>query len=291
MTQSQTKGVALATSAYLIWGFFPLYFDLLRSVSPLEILAQRIIWSLIVTLGLSVFLGLHYRWGRIIRHPRQIALLGLSATLIGINWLVYLWAVNQHQVVASSLGYFMSPVVSLILARVFFKETLHPLQRLAGGLALLSIGWEVVILGYFPWISLVLALAFSLYGVVRKYCKIDSINGMTIETLWLLFPALLWISLQPTATLSFATTPVITALLMGSGLISALPLVLFSMAARRIDLSIIGFLMMLNPTMQFLIGVCIFHEPFPIQRIVTFILIWLAMACFLTGMVKKHRTT
>lgn len=292
--RQQTHGLILAVAAYSIWGFFPLYFYYLSSVSAVEIIAQRIIWSLVATLFIGLLLGY---WGKLLTALKDIKLtawLGLSALLISINWLVYIWAVIHQRVIETSLGYFMTPVVSLILARLFFKESLHPLQVWAGIIATLAIIWELVSIGQLPWISLVLAFAFALYGVVRKHCSIEGINGMTIETIWLLPFALAWISwqsLEQPSSLDFGTDQTVTLLLIGSGFLSALPLVLFTMAAQRIDLSVVGFIMYINPTMQFLIGVFVLEEAYPPQRIVTFIIIWFALLLFTVGLVKQRKTT
>ncbi|PHS71493.1 MAG: protein RarD [Methylophaga sp.] len=291
--QQQQKGLILAVTAYSIWGFFPLYFSYLNTVSPVEVLSQRIIWSLVATLSLGLLLGYRNKLLTALKDIKLIGWLGLSALLISINWLVYIWAVGHHRVLEASLGYFISPVVSLILARLFFKENLHPLQVWAGIIATLAILWEFISIGQLPWVSLILAFAFALYGVVRKYCAIDGINGMTIETIWLLPPALIWIgwqSLQPSNTLSFGTDQTVTLLLIGVGFLSALPLVLFAMATRRIDLSVVGFIMYINPTMQFLIGVFVLEEAYPAERLITFALIWLALLLFTMGLFKLRRT-
>jgi len=292
--QQQTSGLILAVTAYSIWGFYPLYFSYLNSVSPVEILAQRIIWSLVATLSIGVLLGYGKKLRTALQDRKIIGWLGLSALLISINWLVYIWAVGQHRVIEASLGYFISPVVSLIMARLFFKEKLHPLQQVAGIIAALAILWEFFSIGQLPWIGLTLAFAFASYGVVRKHCTIDGINGMTIETIWLLSPALIWVSWQSlgtTNTLNFGTTPSITLLLIGVGLLSALPLILFAMATRRIDLSVVGFIMYINPTLQFLIGVFVLKETYPPERLITFILVWFALLFFTMGLFKLRRET
>lgn len=290
--QQHSKGLLLAIAAYSIWGFFPLYFSYLNSVSSLEVLAQRIIWSLVATLSIGLFLGYGSKLITALKNIKLLIWLGLSALLIAINWLVYIWAVSQHQVIEASLGYFISPVVSLILARIFFKDTLHPLQIWAVILATVAIIWEVISLGQLPWVSLILSLAFALYGVIRKHAEVDGISGMTIETIWLLPAALLWISWQsfePSTSLSFGASQTTTLLLIGVGFVSALPLVLFAMATRRIDLSIVGFIMYINPTMQFLIGVFVLEEPYPPERLITFSLIWFALLLFTLGIFKLRK--
>ena len=287
--QQQSKGLILAILAYTIWGFFPLYFSYLNAVSSIEVLAQRIIWSLVATLFIGLLLGYRNKLITALKDIKLMSWLGLSALLISINWLVYIWAVGHHRVIESSLGYFISPVVSLILARLFFKEDLHSLQIWAGIIASIAILWEFISIGQLPWVSLVLAVAFALYGVVRKHCTIDGISGMTIETIWLLPIALMWISWQPSNSLSFNSEQTITLLLVGVGFLSALPLILFAMATRRIDLSVVGFIMYINPTIQFLIGIFILEEAYPPERLITFILIWFALLLFTLGLFKLRR--
>jgi chloramphenicol-sensitive protein RarD len=291
--QQQNKGLVLAISAYTIWGGFPLYFHYLSAVSATEILVQRIIWSFVATLLLGLLLGSGKKLLNAFKDKKLLAWLGLSAILISINWLVYIWAVGHHRVLESSLGYFITPVVSLILAKLFFKETIHPLQWWAGMVATAAIVWEVFTFGQLPWISIILAFAFAFYGVVRKHCKIDGINGMTIETLWLLLPAFIWIGWQLMASstaMAFGNLQTETWLLIGVGFVSALPLVLFAMATQRIDLSVVGFIMYINPTMQFLIGIFVLEESFHTERIITFVLIWFALSLFSLGLFKNRHS-
>ena len=285
-------GLILAISAYSIWGFFPLYYSYLATVSATETLAQRIIWSLVCTLLIAIILK---RWQALktaLQTKHVMSWLSLSALLIGINWLVYIWAVANNKVLEASLGYFISPVVSLILARIFFKERLHPLQIYAALIAIIAIIWELVVLGQLPWVSLILSLAFALYGVVRKHCNVDGINGMSIETLYLLPFALMWIYGQTSAAgsqLVFSNDIVLSALLIGAGVLSAIPLILFAMATRRVDLSIVGFIMYINPTLQFLIGIFILKEPYPPERLITFSLVWIALIFFSAGLLRMQR--
>jgi chloramphenicol-sensitive protein RarD len=286
------QGIILAVAAYTIWGVFPLFFSYLSDISPIEVVTHRIIWSLVATLLLGLLLR---RWGKLftaLQDKKLIAWMGLSALLIGINWMTYIWAVANHRVLESSLGYFMTPVVSLMLARLFFKERLHPLQAWAGIFATVAIIWEFISLGTIPWISLVLAVAFAFYGVVRKHCNIDGISGLSVEMFWLLPLGLSWIAWQVFGqhnALAFGSTQTMTILLISSGFLTALPLVLFAMAARRVDLSIVGFIMYINPSIQFLIAVFVLNESYPPQRMVTFCIIWFALVLFMTGLWKMRK--
>lgn len=280
------KGLLFAISAYTTWGFFPLYFHYLSNVLPEEVLAHRIIWSFASTVALAIILKRFSKIVEAITNKTVLKWLLLSALLIALNWFVYIWAVTHQRVVESSLGYFITPIVSLILARVIFKERLHRLQIAAGLTAVVAIVWEVAMLGQLPWISIVLAVAFALYGVVRKLCPVDGLSGLTIETLLLLPITILWLTWQYSVSdsLAFGHDMNLTLLLIGSGALTALPLVLFAIATRLTDLSVVGFIMYINPIMQLIIGIFILDEAFPPERIVTFGLIWIALSLFLMGM-------
>jgi chloramphenicol-sensitive protein RarD len=287
------KGLLLAITAYTIWGCYPLYFNYLIEVQPLEVLSHRIIWSFVTTL---IFAAVLQRVGYIIsalRDKRTMGWMVIASALIAINWFVYIYAVTHHRIVESSLGYFIMPVVSLTLARIIFKERLDKYQRAAALFALCAVCWELFSIGQLPWISLVLSVAFALYGVIKKMCHIDSLTSLSLETLLILPFILAWITWQANVSdtaLIFSHDAKLTWLLVGSGLLTAVPLVLFGMAARITDLSVVGFVMYINPIMQFVIGVFVLDEHFPEQRLYTFILIWIALILFTIGLVKKTRT-
>ncbi|EEF79464.1 EamA family transporter RarD [Methylophaga thiooxydans] len=286
------QGLMLAVLAYSIWGLFPLFFSYLNHVSPVEVLSHRIIWSLVATLSLSLLLLRGRLLAKALQDKTTLIWLGVSSLLIAVNWLVYIWAVGQHRVLEASLGYFIMPVVSLLMGRILLKEPLHPLQAWAGGLALIAVMWELWIFGTLPWVGVVLAFAFGFYGLVRKVHPIDGLNGLTIETLWLLPLALGFIAWQlftSDSQMGFGLDNQTTLLLICSGFLTALPLVLFAMATRRINLSIVGFIMYINPTIQFLIGVFVLDEHFPEARLVTFILVWLALLLFVSGLWQMQR--
>lgn len=286
------QGLALAVLAYSIWGIFPLFFSYLNHVSPVEVLSHRIIWSLVATLSLGLILQRGRLLTKALQDKKTLIWLGVSSLLIAVNWLVYIWAVGQHRVLEASLGYFIMPVVSLLMGRLLLKEPLHPLQAWAGVLAFIAVLWELWSFGTLPWVGVVLAFAFGFYGLVRKVHPIDGLNGLTIETLWLLPFAVGFIVWQITSAdsqMGFGLNDETTLLLIFSGFLTALPLVLFAMATRRINLSIVGFIMYINPTIQFLIGVFVLHEHFPDERLITFILVWLALLLFVAGLWQMQR--
>lgn len=287
------QGLVLAVLAYSIWGIFPLFFSYLNHVSPVEVLSHRIIWSLVATFSLALMLQRGRLLVKALQDKKTLLWLGVSSLLIAVNWLVYIWAVGQHRVLEASLGYFIMPVVSLLMGRLILKESLHPLQACAGVLAAIAVLWELWSFGALPWVGVVLAFAFAFYGLVRKVHPIDGLSGLTIETLWLLPLALGFIGWQivtADSQMGFGLDNTTTTLLIVSGFLTALPLVLFAMATSRINLSIVGFIMYINPTIQFLIGVFVLNEHFPPARMVTFILVWIALFLFVAGLWQQIRS-
>lgn len=286
------QGLALAVLAYSIWGIFPLFFSYLNHVSPVEILAHRIIWSLVATFSLGLILQRGRHLVTALRDKKTVLWLGLSSLLIGVNWLVYIWAVSNQRVLEASLGYFIMPVVSLLMGRLFLKESLHPMQAWAGVLALGAVLWELWSFGSLPWVGVVLAFAFAFYGLIHKKHPIDGVNGLTIETLLLLPFALgfiVWQIVTSDLSMGFGLNSSTTLLLVFSGFLTALPLVLFIMATRRINLSLVGFIMYINPTIQFLIGVFVLEETFQAERIITFEIVWIALVAFMVGLWQQER--
>jgi chloramphenicol-sensitive protein RarD len=286
------QGLLLAILAYSIWGIFPLFFSYLNHVSPVEVLSHRIIWSLVATLTLGLILQRGRNLVAALQDKKTLFWLAVSSLMIAVNWLVYIWAVGNHRVLEASLGFFIMPVVSLLMGRLILKEPLHPLQAWAGVLASIAVLWELWVFSSLPWVAVVLAFAFACYGLVRKIHPIDGLNGLTIETLWLLPFAIgfvLWQSITDQADMGFGSEAFTSSLLIFSGFLTALPLVLFAMATRRINLSVVGFIMYINPTIQFLIGVYVLNENFPEARLVTFILVWIALLFFVTGLWQTQK--
>jgi len=284
-------GVGFGLLAYGIWGFFPLFFRQLSHVSPMDVLSNRAVWACIFV---GILLTLKRNWGRVIavfRTPRQFAMLALAALLVGSNWLMFLWAVAHQQVVASSLGYFLTPLVNVLLGLLVLKERLNRLEWISVGFALAAIANEIVALGSLPWVSLFLAATFGSYGLVRKQVPVDALSGLWLETLAML-PVCgiytLWIAQDGHQV--FVAADLSTALLLvGAGIITALPLMAFAAATQRLDLATVGMLMYINPTMQFLTAVWIFGEPMQNERLVSFALIWVGLFVFSWSMWQKYR--
>jgi len=276
------KGILYALSAYLIWGFLPLFWKAVQVATPVEILSHRIVWSLLL---LVAILGVQQRWDWLtpaLRDRRTLGTFLLSALLLGINWLVYIWAVNIGHVVEASLGYFINPLVNVVFGVLFLREQMRPGQWLAVGLAALGVLYLTVTSGAPPWVGLTLAFSFASYGLLRKTARLNALEGLTFETSFLFLPALFYLLyLGGTGQGAFGTVSgSLTSLLILSGLFTALPLLLFSAGARRIPFSLVGILQYIAPTIQFLLGVYLYGEPFSPARLVGFGLIWLALALY-----------
>jgi chloramphenicol-sensitive protein RarD len=275
-------GILSAALAFLCWGLFPLYFHSIDEVPPLQILAHRMIWSL---LFLLVVLTVRRQWGwlRLARQPRVLGCFIASACLLSINWLIYIWAVNNGHVIESSLGYFINPLVNIMFGYVLLKERLRRAQWLAIAVAALGVAWLTWQAGTVPWIALALAASFGGYGLMRKTAPLGALEGLSFETM-VLFPLaaayVSWLTVHGQN--AFINTPsnVTRALLLAAGPITAIPLLLFASGARQIPLSVLGLLQYLSPTLQFLLGVWLFHEAFTAERLVGFVLIWSALALF-----------
>ena len=284
-------GIAFGLVAYGIWGFFPLYFRQLGQLSPLDILSNRAAWACAFV---GLLLTLNRRWGNVLavfRHPRQLAMLALAALLVGSNWLMFLWAVAHQQVVASSLGYFLTPLVSVLLGLAVLKERLNRLEWVAVALALAALANEIVTLGNLPWVSLFLAATFGCYGLVRKQVPVDAISGLWLETLAMLPLCGIYALYQAQqGHMVFALQDVSTAtLLIGAGIITALPLMAFAAATQRLDLATVGMLMYINPTLQFATAIWVFGEALQPARLVSFGLIWIGLFVFSWSMWEKVR--
>lgn len=276
------SGLAFALGAYFLWGLFPLYWKPLSHIPPMEILAHRMVWA---ALFLIALLTVQKNWSwlpKALASPRTVALFALSSVMLSGNWLTYIWAVASGHVLESSLGYFITPLINIILGRLVLGERLRPVQGLAVGLAFAGVAWLTFTVGSLPWIALVLALSFGVYGLLRKTAHLGSIEGLSLESLLMLLPAagyLVWLELAGRAHLGHDSTMVNT-MLLASGAVTAIPLLLFGAGARRLTLATLGVVQYISPTLQFLLGVFLYHEPFDAHRLIGFVLIWLALAVY-----------
>jgi chloramphenicol-sensitive protein RarD len=276
--------------AYALWGAFPLYFALLDAVSPIEVVAHRVLWSLVF---LAVVITIARTWRSIIGLLtwRRVGLLGLAAIFLAINWAVYIYAVASNQVIEASLGYFINPLVTVALGVIFLRERLRTGQWVAVGIAILAVAVLTFSYGQLPWISLTLAFSFGIYGLVKKFVGLGAVASLTIETAVLAPLALIllaqWEATGQAAFILDGTT--ITLLLILVGPITAIPLLAFGAAANRIPLSTLGILQYLTPILQFLLGLLVFNEAMTPSRWVGFVLIWIALALFTAIAVQQER--
>jgi chloramphenicol-sensitive protein RarD len=285
------RGILYAALAYLLWGLFPLYFIGLREVSSLEVLAHRVVWSL-VFLGLLLAARRQYGWlAGALRDRALLMRFATSAALLAINWFVYIWAISQGRVVEASLGYFITPLANVLTGRLVLHERLSRPQWIAVALAALGVGWMTLRLGALPWIALTLAASFSTYGYLRKTASLGALEGLALETIVLAPAALLglgWALWQGSSALPhLGLTGQL--LLVGVGPLTAVPLLLFAAGARRIPLAVLGMLQYLGPSIQLGLGVWFFHETFSGARAQGFMLIWAACAVFSTDLLLRQR--
>ena len=290
--KTANSGLIMAFGAYLIWGIMPLYLRLVHWVPPYEFIGWRIIWTLPLCLAVIALRGQVGMLLSALRRPRNIALLALSALLIAVNWTVYVIAIQSGHVFAASLGYYINPLVNVLAGTVLLGERLTRRQWLAVGLAALGVSLLAWDAREMLWISLTLAVSFSAYGLVRKLVAVESLPGLTIETLVLLIPAVLtvwWFAQGPDGS-AMTRSPGAAALMMAGGAITGVPLLLFAAAARRMDYSSLGMVQFCAPTMVFLLGVFVFGEPLRAVQLACFVLIWSAIAVFVWDILAQRRT-
>jgi chloramphenicol-sensitive protein RarD len=284
--------MASGLTAYALWGLFPLYFPLLEPAGGLEIVAHRVLWSL---LFVAILLTVLRRWSQVralVADRRRLLVLAGAGLLIAVNWLVFVYGVNSGHVVETSLGYFINPLVSVLLGVVLFAERLRALQWVAVGIAAVAVAVLTVDYGRPPWIALALAASFGLYGVLKKIVRVEAAPGLFVETAMVAAPAAVVLGLlhaDGTATFGAAGTGH-ALLLAGSGIATAVPLLLFAAAASRIPLSTVGLLQYLTPLMQLAIGVFVYAEPMPPARLAGFVIVWVALAVFTADSLRHART-
>lgn len=276
------KGVLAGVGAYLIWGFFPIYLKALQAVPALQIMLHRVVWAFVFVMLIVL---LRRSWSRIseaLRKPRVILIYTLTAILLATNWLVYIYGINSGQVVETSLGYFINPLLSVALGVIFLREHLRPMQWLPVGLAGMGVLYLTLQYGALPWIALALAFSFGMYGLIKKIAPLGSVDSLFVETGIIFLPALMYLLFSESQGAgAFAHQGwQITILLMFSGVVTALPLLLFGRAARAIPLSLLGILQYLAPTVQFLLGIFLYQESFSTTRLIGFAMIWTALLIF-----------
>ncbi|WP_414147901.1 EamA family transporter RarD [Erwinia sp. BNK-24-b] len=286
--QQTRQGIFYALGAYFIWGIAPAYFKLIQQVAPGEIMTHRVIWSFFFML---LLLSVSRNWGKvraIFKEPKKVLLLAVSATLVCSNWLIFIWAVNNHHILEASLGYFINPLLNVLVGMLFLGERFRRLQWLAVALAACGVVIQLWKFGSVPVIALGLAVTFSLYGLMRKKIGVDAQTGMLIETSWLLPVAAIYLfGIADSSTSHLTQNPLsLNLLLIAAGIVTTIPLMLFTAACSRLRLSTVGFFQYLGPTLMFLLAVSFYGEKMTQDKAVTFSFIWAALAIFIFDALK-----
>ncbi|MFZ3467157.1 EamA family transporter RarD [Vibrio harveyi] len=289
--QRSRQGVLLAIGAYTMWGIAPIYFKSIAEVSPLEILSHRVIWSFFLLAALLHF-GRHWRSVRdIIKNKAKMMFLVSTAILVGANWLIFIWAVNSNHMLDASLGYYINPLINVLLGMVFLGERLRKLQWFAVVLAACGVLVQLIVFGSVPVVAIALAMSFGFYGLLRKKVSVEAQTGLFIETLVMLPAAaiyLLFIASSPTS--NMLDNPMqLNTLLIAAGVITTLPLLCFTGAATRLKLSTLGFFQYIGPSLMFLLAVLIYGEPFTSDKAITFAFIWGALVVFSFDGLRNNR--
>lgn len=286
-------GILAAIGAFTLWGFLPLYLKSIEHAGPIEIMAHRIVWSLLFVVML---LSIRQQWGwikQLRQSPRLLGIACICAVLLSTNWLTYIWAVTSGYIIEASLGYFINPLLNVVLGMIFLGERLRHVQWLALAIATAGVLYMTITYGQPPWIALILAFSFGFYGLIRKRSALGSIEGLTLETVVIVLPALaylLYLGSQGQGQFGQDSWGD-DLLLVGTGIATALPLIWFAYGAQRITLTQLGLLQYIGPSIQLVIAIVLFNEPFTGPRVVGFGLIWLALALYSAEGIYNRRTT
>lgn len=290
MDQTTKTGLMYGITAYVWWAIAPIYFKAMSDIGALDILAHRVIWSFVIVVLLIAAMGKVSVLVGVLRSPKSLLALTASTILIGANWGTFIWAINSNQMLSASLGYYINPLVSIILGMVFFQDRLDRPRKIAAALCVAAVVFEVIQFGRLPWIALVLAFSFGLYGLVRKKLAVDSFTGMALETglmLPLAVVQLSWFS-QPQSNM-FTNDVWSNLMLIAAGPMTMIPLMLFAAAANRVSLVTLGFFQYIGPSGIFLLAVFVYGETFTPAKFVTFGLIWAALAVLLVSSIRQMR--
>lgn len=286
------KGILYGIGAYVLWGFFPIYWKFLHPVPALQVIGHRIGWSFIM---LAVYVLITKQWQdfrSVAFKAKTIGMYSIAAVLLSINWLIYVWGVNAGFIVETSLGYFINPLLSVLLGVIFLRERLRPMQWIPVGLAAVGVMYLTFVYGRLPWIALSLAFSFGFYGFVKKLSPLGSLYGLTLET-GIVFPValiyLVVVGVNGTGAFFHAGT-LIDLFLIGAGIVTTIPLLMFASAAKQIPLTLVGLLQYIAPTLQFLIGVFVYKESFDFSHFIGFAIVWVALIFFAVESYIANRT-
>lgn len=290
---NNNRGVVAATSAFVMWGLLPIYWKQLDEVPAYEILCHRMVWSLVITLGLLALMGNLGRLTTLLRQKKQCLYFLLTASILALNWFVYIWAVNADYILDASLGYFINPLVSVCFGVVFLKEKIRRVQWVSVFLAFTGVCYLTWLYGEFPWVAIALASTFACYGLMRKITTVPALEGLCLETSLLFLPALgflIFLEMQGRGAFPHGQ-PVESAFLIGTGIATTAPLLCFCYAAQKIPLYVVGLLQYLAPTISLFVGIFLYQESFPPERMIGFAIIWLALLVFmLEGLSRQLRS-
>jgi chloramphenicol-sensitive protein RarD len=278
----KNNGLVYALGAYIFWGLFPIYWKWLQQVDAVQLIGHRIGWSFIMLIVFVAIIGQFRDFWRESLKKRVLLIYSAAAILIGVNWLVYVWAVNANYIVETSLGYFINPLISVLMGVIFLRERLRSFQWIPVGLATAGVIYLAVAYGRLPWIALTLAFSFGTYGLVKKLAPLGSLYGLTLETGILFIPAVLYLVYADVSGFgAFLHSNLTTNLLLvGAGAVTTIPLLMFASAAQRLPLSMVGIMQYIAPTLQFLLGVLVYKEPFDQHQLIGFGIVWLALVLF-----------
>ncbi|NTS76729.1 EamA family transporter RarD [Catenovulum sp. SM1970] len=282
MNQSSKVGILAAVSAYGLWGIAPIYFKFLHELAPTEILLHRIIWSFVLLLGLVFILKRHGRMISVLKDKKKLSAMLVASALLSVNWLLFIWAIANDKLLDASLGYYINPLVNVMLAMVFLGERLRGLQIFAVVIACVAVLTEIIHFGQLPWLAIALAATFGFYGLVKKRLQLDAISSLCLESGLMVPVALVYlIFIDSTSwTHFFELSWDVEMLILGLGIVTTVPLLCFNAAAKRISLISLGMIQYLGPTLMFGLAVALYNEPFEANKMMTFGLIWLALGVF-----------
>jgi len=292
MQTSSRSGIFYALTAFTLWAIAPIYFKEMSFVPATEILAHRVIWSCVIVLVLIVLLRYTDAVKTVLRSRKTLLAKLVSTVLIAINWGTFIWAIQNNKMLSASLGYYINPLISILLGVIFFKDKLDRVRKAAVALCFCAVAFEVVQFGSLPWIALVLAVTFGFYGLVRKKVAVDSFTGMAIETALLLPFALTYLMLSPSPSANmFENSATVNWLLFAAGPVTMIPLMCFAAAANRVSMVTLGFFQYIGPTGMFFLAVFLYDEPLSPEKLTTFVLIWSALAMLILDSIRRLRKT
>ena len=292
MQTSSKSGIFYALTAFTLWAIAPIYFKEMSFIPAQEILAHRVIWSCLLVLVLIVLLRYTDALKVVLRSPRTLSAMLISTVLIAFNWGIFIWAIQNNQILSASLGYYINPLISILLGVIFFKDKLDRVRKAAVILCFCAVAFEVIQFGSLPWIALILATTFGFYGLVRKKVAVDSFTGMAIETAILLPFALVYLIISDSpSTNMFENSSSVNWLLFAAGPITMVPLMCFAAAANRVSLVTLGFFQYIGPTGMFILAVFLYDEPLSPEKLTTFVLIWSALAMLIVDSIRRLRKT